>query len=139
MVLYGCERQISEHSNLAATVRVGIPDGVSLKLKWVELIIIGYGITQIFSSLPFKQDVFSFMHKCPYTPYSGSEILFLSKNRYRSKLRRPITARASNAMKKIAGKIACTCCDWFWFCFSLVGKLARDFFSQSARVAFAIS
>ena len=40
MVLYGCERQISEHSNLAATVRVGIPDGVSLKLKWVELIII---------------------------------------------------------------------------------------------------
>ncbi|XP_068753709.1 dnaJ homolog subfamily C member 11-like isoform X2 [Montipora capricornis] len=33
LIAYGCERQISDHSHLAATVRIGIPDGVCLKIK----------------------------------------------------------------------------------------------------------
>lgn len=33
VVEYGCERQISEHSLLAATVRIGVPIGVMLKVK----------------------------------------------------------------------------------------------------------
>ena len=36
---------------------------------------------------------------------------------------------SSNYLKlsECAGKIAHLRCHWFWFCFSLVGKLARDF------------
>ena len=30
---YGCERQISDHSRLAATMSIGVPVGVILKVK----------------------------------------------------------------------------------------------------------
>ena len=33
MVAYGCERQITEHSKLTATVCVGVPIGVVVKIK----------------------------------------------------------------------------------------------------------
>ena len=33
MVEYGCEKQISEHSKLAATMFIGLPIGVLLKVK----------------------------------------------------------------------------------------------------------
>ena len=33
MVEYGCEKQISEHSRLAATMWIGLPFGVLLKVK----------------------------------------------------------------------------------------------------------
>jgi len=54
-------------------------------------------------------------------------------------LLRPITAGANSAMNQSqflaitcntaesAGKMTCTWCDWFWFCFSLVENLARVF------------
>ena len=34
---YGAERKISRHSVLGAAVSVGVPQGVSLKVKYVEL------------------------------------------------------------------------------------------------------
>ena len=33
MVAYGCERQITEHSKLTATMCIGLPVGVLLKIK----------------------------------------------------------------------------------------------------------
>ena len=54
-------------------------------------------------------------------------------------LLRPITTVANSAMNQseflaitcdLAGKIASTRCDWFWFCFPLVNKLAREFLAN---------
>lgn len=39
---YGAERKISRHSILGATVSVGVPQGVSLKIKSVKLITVMY-------------------------------------------------------------------------------------------------
>ena len=36
------------------------------------------------------------------------------------------------------GKITCTRCDWFWFCFSFGEKLALDVLSQSLSIAITI-
>lgn len=33
MVAYGCERQITEHSKLTATMCIGLPVGVLVKIK----------------------------------------------------------------------------------------------------------
>lgn len=37
---YGAERKISRHSVLGAAVSVGVPQGVSLKVKYVELVLL---------------------------------------------------------------------------------------------------
>lgn len=36
VVDYGCERRVSEHSSLGATMSIGPIVGVTLKIKWVE-------------------------------------------------------------------------------------------------------
>lgn len=39
MIEYGAERKISRHSVLGATVSVGVPQGVSLKIKQVHFFV----------------------------------------------------------------------------------------------------
>ena len=58
-------------------------------------------------------------------------------NHYRSKHRDEPIRILSNYLftAESAEKIALTSCDWFWFCFSLVGKVGARILSQSLSVA----
>ena len=52
----------------------------------------------------------------------------------------PITFPSNyQKLAQSAGRITRTWCDWFWFCFSLVEKLARVFLSQSLSIAIVIT
>lgn len=56
---YGAERKISRHSILGATVSVGVPQGVSLKIKSVQVYSSGLQrltITCIILFLTFRWD-----------------------------------------------------------------------------------
>lgn len=50
VVEYGAERKISRHSVVSATVSVGVPQGVILKIKYCQLTV---GIVMIFSRIDF--------------------------------------------------------------------------------------
>jgi len=42
LVEYGCEKKITQFSNLSASVAVGVPSGVTLKLRLLQTVFIVY-------------------------------------------------------------------------------------------------
>lgn len=40
LVEYGCEKKITQFSNLSASVAVGVPSGVTLKLRLLQIVLL---------------------------------------------------------------------------------------------------